>query len=194
MKIYAYRFCKTNNRNKAQPIFLMGRDLWMRCAHKNETRKIFFCLDCTDFAVFLCICLFKVPAPGPWKSCLHLCPTSLGAFWFPWLCWGSFLPFSKAHILCTYCEPAFGLCMGITFPWNLSASFLSLPATHCRVCSSWRQAATSGCSLTGAWLPLMGKYRECFLTLNNFCKFCNLKYPEESCLHLSRSTAEVLSR
>lgn len=102
--------------------------------------------------------------------------------------------FSKAHILCSYWEPAFGLCMGITFPWNRAASFLSLPATHCRVCSSWRQAATSGCSLTGAGLPLMGKYRECFLTLNNFCKFCNLKYPEESCLHLSRSIAEVLSR
>lgn len=91
MKIYAYRFCKTNNRNrnKAQPIFLMGRDLWMRCAHKNETRKICFCLDCTDFAVFLCICLFKVPAPGPWN------PAFTYAFWLPWLCWGSCLPSQK---------------------------------------------------------------------------------------------------
>lgn len=136
MKIYAYCFCKTNNRNKAQPIFLMGGDLRMRYAHKNKTNKVFVLglkspqSFCTDFAIFLCVCIFKVPAPGPWKSCLHLCPTSLGVLWFTWLCWGCFYPSQKPIFFATYCELAFGLCMGITFPWNLSASFLSLPATH----------------------------------------------------------------
>lgn len=156
--------------------------------------RFFFCLDCTDFAVFLCICLFKVPARGPWKSCLHLCPTSLGAFWFPWLCWGCFLPFSKAHILCHLLWASI---------WPLHGHHLSLkpvcifsgPSSHpVQSLFFLKTGCHSGCSLTGAWLPRMGKYRECILTLNNFWKFFNLKYPEESCLHLSWSTAEVLSR
>lgn len=67
MKIYAYCFCKTNNRNKAQPIFLMGGDLRMRYAHKNKTNKVFVLglkspqSFCTDFAIFLCVCIFKAP-------------------------------------------------------------------------------------------------------------------------------------
>lgn len=153
MKIYTYCLYKSNNTNKAQSIFLVGGDLRMRCAHKKWD-KWDFCAwtDQSPYALTWPFSSVSVSArsraPGPWKSRLHLCPTCPGALWFMWLCRDCFYASQKLIFFAFYCELAFGLSTGIVSPWNLSASFLSLRAIYCRVCSLCRWAATG--SLTGS--------------------------------------------